>query len=341
MSTTKKLLGLTLAAGLALAGCKKTPNVPPEPDTELQSAVDLQFAQMVITDIDMICSFVSEGAASLEVPRFYMSEPGTTTITVTNDLVLMSLYVSFNNTKCVDGRVRNGTIAMTYSYTNPNARYYREHEFVGKVSLYNYKVDGWDVTLNNTFFIKNQLSSPAYDPKTTKLSWSLNGDFSLSYPADPKKNMRVNVDLVKTLANTSDPAVFAVSKQSAIQWSLATVEYKGSMFGTTTGNVPFTYKIDDKNPLTRDFSCTPDPVGGLGPAPAFKSWKSEFHPIGKGQGTFSTGDLYPRIVSYGNEQGQYGDLAKDPKNLSYQCDNNGVVTIKGISYPVDFKEDYK
>jgi hypothetical protein len=345
MDTTKKLLGLTFAAGLVLGitGCDKKPNVAPEPDKEFQSTVDLQFAQMVITDIDMICSFVAEGGNSLEVPKFYMEEePGAVnSVTVTNDIQAKYLFVSYNNTKCIDGRVRNGTIVMNYAYTNPNARYYRDFEFEGKVSLTNYKVDGWDVTLNNSFIVTNKLASPAYDSKTTKLSWRMNGDFNLKYPADPSKNMRVNADLVKTLANTSDPAVFPVSHQSAIQWSLAVVEYKGTMFGTTSGNVDYTYQIDDKNPLARDFSCFPDQVGGLGASPSFKTWKSEFHPFTKGQASLKTGNLYPRVIAYGNEQGEYGDLAKDPKDLTYQCDNNGVVTIKGIAYPIDFKEDYK
>lgn len=329
-------------ASLAIfaAGCQKTPNVAPEPDKEFQSAVDLNFAKMVITDIDMVCSYVGENDL---FPRFYLLEPGSNSAapTVNRSLPNDYLFMSFNNTKCIDGRLRSGTIAMNYAYTNPNAKYYRDYEFEGKVSLINYKVDGWDITLNNTFFVTNLVPSPAYDPKSTKLSWRLNGDFSFVHRSDPSRNMRCNVNLVKTLANSTDPAVFPISKQAAINWSVAVVEYRGTMFGETSGNVPFTYKIEDNNPLVRDFSCYPDKVGGVGPAPAFKSWNTEFHPFGKGQGSLTTGDLYPRLIAYGNEQGEYGDLAKDPKALTYQCDNKGVVTIKGITYPIDFTASYK
>lgn len=341
MDTTKKILSASLVASLAFftAGCKKTPNEAPEPDKEFQSTVDVHFAKMVITDIDMVCSFVGENDLN---PKFYLAEPNSiNTVTVNRSLVNDYLFVSFNNTRCVDGRVRNGTIAMSYDNINPNARYYRDYQFEGKISLFNYKVDGWDVTLNNTFFVTSLLPSPGYDPKSTKLSWRLNGDFSFTNPADASKNMRCNVDFVKTLANSTDPAVFNAGKQSAITWSLATVEYRGSMFGTTSGSVPFTYQIEDKNPLVREFSCYPDKIAGLGAPPTFKSWNSEFHPFAKGQASFKTGDLYPRLIAYGNEQGEYGDLAKDPKDLTYQCDNKGVVTIKGISYPVDFTAAYK
>jgi hypothetical protein len=58
-------------------------------------------------------------------------------------------------------------------------------------------------------------------------------------------------------------------------------------------------------------------------------WKEEFHPFKDGVATFSTADKYPRQIYYGNE---------GTSDLAAQCDNSGVVLIKGISYPIDFKK---
>ncbi len=326
--------GSLAALGLLLvAGCEKKPNKAPEADKELQSSVDVSYANLVISDIDMICSFVGENTD----PKFYMhvTEPGNTPVdwsrTQSDDYV----FVAFNNTKCLDGHVRNGTIAMSYARVNPNARYYRDFEFKGEVALINYRVDGWRVELNNVFKITNQLPVFNFDPKTTPLSWKMTGDFTLKHPTDASKNMHCNVDLLKTLANTSNPAVFAPSRQSAINWSLSVVEYKGSVFGETSANIPFTYEVNENNPLVRDFGCFPDKVAAVSVVSGSVNTRyEEFHPFTKGLASFTTDHLYPRQIAYGNE-------ADGNARTAAQCDNTGIVTIKGILYPVDFKKEYK
>lgn len=325
-----------------LVSCiKRKPNVAPDPDKEFQSAVDVSYAALVISDVEMACSFVAE--ADL-FPKFYMhtaNSPGPTIAnrTPNGDFV----FVTFNNTKCLDGHVRNGTIAMYTGLRDPNARYYHNYDFQGKVSLLNYRVDNWSVDLKNTFLISNLLASPNHDPGKTNLSWSFNGDFILRHNADSTKNMHCNVDLVKTLVNTADKNVYNPNRVISINWTLAVVKYDGTMFGETSRTVPFKYTIREGNSLVRDFSCYPDKLGSTSTSTAVssKSDVEEFHPFKDGRVTFVTNDLYPRDLSYGNEQSPYHDVVSDPLYLTPQCDNKGVITIKGISYPLDFAKEYK
>ena len=80
MKITKLTLGLSvLAAAGLLLGCKKAePNVPPVADTETQTAVDAAWATYVVTDIDMMCSFLGENEC---VNHFYIDVPGTASST--------------------------------------------------------------------------------------------------------------------------------------------------------------------------------------------------------------------------------------------------------------------
>ncbi len=333
MKTTKiKLALLAIVTIPFLMGCPKAKNTAPAADTELQSSVDVSFANFVVTDIDMICSFVGENDPS---PDFYLPAPEEdgSKIQVIRDISADQLVVSYyNSARCIDGRVRNGSIFMYYSNPNLNAKYYREFEFYGRISLVDYKVDGWLIrNVGGTpCYVYNQLKSSAYDPSKTNITWLIDGSFEFIHPTDPSKNMIWTGKLTKTLANTSDPAVFNISKQQAIKWSKAIVEYRGQVTGVTSANVPYTFKITDVQPLVRDFGCRSDVVGGVTEAqPTFKTWNEEFHPFRTGIATFTTGDKYTRQIYYGNEGTQ---------DLAPQCDNVGVVLIKGISYPVNFQK---
>jgi hypothetical protein len=336
----KNQIFLSISLGvflLLVSSCHKPyKSIEPEPDTEFQSSVDVSYAGIVITDIDMICSYLAQSEFA---PKFYMPAPcGTGTVAVTRNGD--NIFIGFNNTKCLDGRVRDGSIAINTAFINPNAKYYYNYEFQGKVSLINYRVDGWAVALKNSFIITNKLTSPNFNPAQTNLSWSLNGDFVLKHPTDSNKNIHCNANLVKTLANTSDINVFNSKNLTAITWSLAAVKYTGTMFGETSRTVPFKYTINDATPLLRDFTCFPDKFSGTGTSAAC-NYIEEFHPFKEGRVSFITSNLYPRDLSYGNEQDTYHDVKSNPLVLTSQCDNKGIVTIKGISYPVDFSKDYK
>jgi hypothetical protein len=336
MKAKRKISSLLIVMSLSLfiVSCGKKPNVEPVPDKEFKSSIDASYAAMIATDIDMICAYVGENNL---VPKFYYHQPqlaGTAySVTVSNDNSVdgRNLFIVFNNTKCLDGRMRDGTIKMNYKSANPNAVYYRSFEFVGNVSLIGYKVDGWSVELRNSFFIKNLLPSPSYSSAKTNLSWSLGGDFDLKHPNDPTKNIHANINLTKTLANTSSPIVFAPSQAAAINWSLAVVEYKGTMFGETAGNVPFKYEINNSRPLIRDFTCYPDKISGVAIASnSITSRFEEYHPFLNGAASFTTSTAYPRVIYYGSEDGS-----------APQCDNTGAVAIKGISYPVNFAKSFE
>lgn len=321
-----------------LTSCQKPALMEAEPDKEYQSSIDVTFAATVISDVDMLCGFTAEGD---NYPKFYKASSNSSgTYSASRDTLGKYVFMGFNNTTCADGRVRDGSIAMYYGATNPNAIYMRDFEFQGKVSLLNYRVDGWIVESGNTFVITNLLPSFAYNTEQTNLSWSIKGDFTLKHPSDNTKNIHCKVDLVKTLANTSDKNVFAPSRQSAINWELSVVEYKGTITGETANNTKFKYTINDANPLVRDFMCYPDKVAGITTSPVTTELE-EFHPFTKGRVTLYTGELYPRDLSYGNEQDTYHDVKDAPLKLAAQCDNKGIVTIKGISYPIDFAKQYK
>ncbi len=328
-----KKIGLSFSmyavAALLLFSCNKKDNVVPEADKEVQSSIDISYAAMVITDLEMICGHTGENNL---YPKFYQPAPGATgTMTASRDTFYKYINIGWNKTKCMDGRVRDGSIFMNYTFSNPNAKYYHDFEFVGKVSLSNYKVDNWLVQLKNSFIISNKVAPVNYDPKVTNLSWNMTGDFVLHHPTDSSKNIHCYVDLTKTLLSAGNPTIFPYSKQAAINWTLATVQYKGTLWGETSRNVPFKYEINETTPLVRNFTCFPDKVNGISVVsntvtPQFE----EFHPFINGVASFTTGDLYPRKIYYGMESGG------DP-----QCDNTGVVAIKGISYPIDFKKEYK
>ncbi|MES2681035.1 MAG: hypothetical protein V4635_14170 [Bacteroidota bacterium] len=325
---------LALTALFTIVGCKKEKNVAPEPDTELQSSVDVTYGFFTLTDIEQWAAFLGENQL---FPKFYMPAAHSTgTIVPNRDTVNKEIKEAFNNTTCVDGRLRNGSIFMNYNNSAANSKYYHDYQFKAKVILVNYKVDGWSVIPRNgsQITIENLVSPVNYSTSTTNLSWRIVGDVDLFHPTDSSKDIHMVFDLVKTLLNTSTSTVFPASKQAAINWSLAVVGYKGTIYGETSGNVPFKYNIDADHEIVRNFTCTPDKLYGVNVPPAGTGTTTarfeEYHPFVNGSAAFTTAALYPRVIHYGPE-------VPVPNNQA-PCDNSGTVTIKGISYPVDFKK---
>jgi len=331
----KITLGFSILAASAIFmfGCKKEKDTEIEPDMEFQSSVDISYALQVITDVDMVCSYSGEN--DVDFSRFFRHVPTSVTpsvVTVSRDTVLEMISVSFNNAVCRDGHKRDGTIAMSFKNANPNAKYYRDFAFAGKVLLINYKVDDWKISAKGDLIIRNLVAPVNYSPTTTNLNWSITGDFYLKHPTDSSKDMHCYAALTKTLTNTSNKLVFPPSKQAAINWSIATVEYKGTMYGETSRNVPFKFAIDEARPLLRDFVCSPDKVYGTVVGTNSVTPRIELYtPFTGGAASFTTSTKYPRVIYYGPE-----DPSQPPS-----CDNTGAVMIKGISYPIDFKKVYK
>lgn len=335
MKTKHFLLTIpTLAIGLLFSQCgKKRTNMVPPPDTEVQTAVEATFALQCITDIEMVCGFL--GVNNLYDIKFYKHSPASYvtatqgTLEPARDNVDKTLRATFVQTKGFDGKLRDGTIYMNYFNQNPDISYYHDYGFVGTGHLAEYKVDGWliETTGGSAFVVTNQLSSSNFNPRQTKLSWTLEGSFKFTHPSDPAKNMTWNGKITKTLVNTADPAVFTATRVIAIDWTKAVVEYQGQINGTTSNANPYKMVLSSSQPLTRDFTCTPYKIGGVSNEGQAVAWNEEYHPFNAGVAEFTPGNAYKRQVYYGNE---------GSPQLEKQCDNSGEILIKGVSYKIDF-----
>jgi hypothetical protein len=358
----KKVITLGVSAVLATAltvACKeKVPNVAPEPDTETETAVDAAWATFVMTDIDMVVSFIAENDL---FPKFYTHVPGTETanggtVSAQREPGPKQLNINFNNAKCMDGRMRKGEIFIEYKYEdinhqggNPNSNYYHEYGFACKVSLNDYRVDGWLIDEYNPSFpayIYNELTGH----KTGQMRWRIAGKIRMLNPADPKKNIIWDGKIYKTLVNANESSVLSYTRGAGIPvitWTNAICSYSGTVDGAThatrdtltneltSQGVSFRMKIDQNDQLIRDFKCYPDKVAAISLTStgvntySMKPQYEEFHPFKSGIASFTTSTKYPRQIYFGNE---------GSPDLGAQCDNTGEVLIKGISYKVNFRK---
>lgn len=358
MKTRKLFLGATIVtSALFTVQCqKKTPNVAPVADTELQTAIDAAWATYVVADIDQACAFMGEDQFD---DNFYIPRNKTANnYEVIRDVAASQKAITWRNgpVMCVDGRKREGTILMYYYIdliSNPNAnansRYYRDFGFVGNISFQDFRIDGWQVELfdpNARAYVYNKMTTDTYDPKTQRLTWLIAGKFLFKHPSDPSKNIVWDGKLYKVLVNSTDKDIFNPNKQVAINWKQSLiskgkagiVNYYGKAEGLTNGDQPFTIEIDKRTPLVRDFVCTADQIAnvdavGSGTTTTFRAEYEEHHPFIQGIASFTTstekGAKYPRQIYFGNEANSEQPV---------QCDNTGVVLIQGNSYPVNFRK---
>jgi hypothetical protein len=333
-----------VAAAMFVVGCNKKTNTAPVADTEFQSSKDATYANSIVTDLEIICSYLGE---NLLTSAYLTPAPGTaggSTITTSRDTVNKILTINFTNTvTCKDGKKRNGQIVLNYSASTSSlgAKFYRDAGFVANVTLNNYSVDGWLIDEVAPFKITNNVAF-GFNPATTPLNWILDGNFTIDNPNDASMSMTWKGKLNKILTNTSE---VALNKLTPIAWvtysagvalSGAKVEYKGvegtvpNVTGLTSVTKGYSLTIKDDAPLKRDFTCAPDKVIGVTsttttPITVLPIY-SEWHPFVSGKVSFTTNSLPdPRLIDFGNE-----GIAP--------CDNAGTVTIKGISYPIDFKK---
>ncbi|MDP1802226.1 MAG: hypothetical protein Q8L81_12790, partial [Bacteroidota bacterium] len=295
----KITLGLSVLAVVALflTSCNKKEAPAPVADTEFESAVDASYANTIATDIDMIVGFIGENA----YPKFVNVAAGLAQPTIAVDNTVpgqSSMTWPSGGVKCADGKVRSGTIVVTYSFTDINASYYRDYGFIAFVSLNNYVVDGWSIDdsttmpANNTtprFTITNLAPSANPNPATTKLKWSISGYLNIKNVADPTKRMVWNGKMNKTISNTSS-LLPPPNNLTPITWTMAVVEYDGEFKGVTPGNVPYTYTVGTEKPLVRNYTCSPDKVLGFTTTPSVSVVNSEFHPFISGVASFTTAE---------------------------------------------------
>lgn len=327
---------------LFLTACPKTKNVVPPVDDETESSVQATYMNYLVSDIEMLASFMGEAS---ETEHFYVPVSGD----LAHPVPVLgpeggTRTVGYNHMLCKDGRMRHGTIYLEYVVAPeyPNATYMHAYKFYGVVKFSDYTVDDYKININTDdggyFTITNALPTETYSPRSTNLTWNIDGKLKFTHLTDPRKNMTWEGHWVKTLNNTSNNLV-VISPTVAINWYNAEVNYKGTTMGTVPvtnkdgeiQNKSFSMKFNPEYPLTRNFQCSPDPIAGVqtNGNNGMSAVGSEHHPFVKGIASFTIGDAYPREIYYGNE-GQKDVLP------TKQCDNSGEVLIKGVSYRVDF-----
>lgn len=361
MKIGKLSLGAAVLALILMSpGCKKKEaNVEPVADTETQTAVDAMWATFLITDVDQLCGFMGEDQFT---ENFYTPSAAADGVNyqVIRDTTGRQKAVTWRNGPilCKDGRKREGSLFMYYkkdAISNPdanaNSRYYRDFGFVGNLAFQDFKVDGWQINLYdpaNRAYVYNKMTTDKYDPTSTRLTWLIAGKFLIQHPTDASKNIVWEGQLWKVLTNSTDKDIFAVTKQGQIRWvrpdlkpaEAALIEYytEKPITGFTGTNKPFSLTVNKATPLVRDFLCSGDPVAAVtasvsGTTTEYLPVIEEHHPFIKGIVSFTTGlptdNKYPRQIYVGNEA---------TPDQPQQCDNTGVVLIKGNSYPVNFRK---
>jgi len=352
---------LLVASTFIFLSCgKKTPNVAPIADTEVQTAIDATFANFIISDIDMICSFVCEDDF---FPKFYLNKPGYTPMAASRDEPTKTLAIGYNaKTRCADGHIREGSIFIRYGLNSfwdatppPNTKYYRDFGFAAAVSFSNYKVDG--ILIENVdptrFFVIKNMRVDEKKP-ISDIGWTIDGKLQFTDSLSSKPILTWEGALVKKITNLPSAPTTATTQQiwkntatenTAITWSATIVQYTGTFHGVTSYSVPYECKIYDATPLVRDFSCYPDKISGVNLTPTVTTVYEEFHPFISGVTSFTTSKptkidslpLYPREIYFDNSENSYGGV-NDPLSLPAQCDNKGAVQIKGVYYPIDFRK---
>lgn len=345
MKMKKITLGssLLLAASLMIVSCNKKTNEAPVADLDFKSAQEASFANSAILDIETIVSY----AADNQYTGYYFAvapgSPSNAAITASNNTTSKILTINYTNSVvCMDGKRRNGEIVIDYSLSNQaqGADFYRRPGFVGKVTLNNYWVDGIVIDDAAPFVIKN--TTPFnFSPSATNQTWTMDGYFSVrneNYMQDSSQNRIWKGILTKTLLNTAE---VSANQTNPINWvvftngqitNAAKVAYTGTVTGVTSRVVSYSFEIDEKRPeraLYRDFKCSPDPLLSVVTTPSYSIQYSQWHPIIGGTAKFvslGAGTAEPRVLTYGADGG------------ATPCDNAGTVTIKGITYQVDFKK---
>lgn len=336
---------LLIAATLLFTVCKKpTPNTPPEPDKEVQSALDATWATYVVTDMVMMCGYLGENDY-LEHPYLHLEgTPFNNQVKAVRDPSEERLSMVFNQTECTDGRLRHGEVRMTYKpdpinnpFANPNSNYFHEFGFAGELSLSDFRTDSFLITMGpkgkpERGYVINQLDTNEFNQDEVNISWEIRSKFHFQHPEDSTGASDIEWEgkIFMVLTNTADDSVFSRDREPAIIWERAVVGYYGEVTGKI-GTTPFTYSIKESQMLIRDFSCAPDRVRGvkLDPQNNLEKLDLTHHPFVKGVAVFTIGDKYPRQIYFGNESNS---------GLAWQCDNVGEVMIKGIAYRVNFRK---
>jgi hypothetical protein len=287
------MIALVIAAAFVNTSCKKHHQ---EEDNDISAAEDHALAEHVSNDIVNIGSQATDNSNSNLTNKGINQESELSLCgTVKHDTINHIDSVFFNNSTCIDGRVRNGILIFNYSASTNNAKHYRDPGFSCTVSSNNYVVDGNQVNILNKTILNT--TPVGFNPSATNLTWSVNGHIQVT---KTDGTLDFSYSKTKTLLNTSDPNVYHGSAVP-ISWNLAKVGIWGSANGTTVKGVSFTASVT--NQLVRDF-------GGCN--------ISGRHPFIQGSLDFNPGSKPTRHIDFGNGS----------------CDLNATVTINGHTHNI-------
>ncbi len=284
---------LVMASAFLNTSCKKHHE---EEDSDTSAASDHSLVEHISSDIINIGSQASDNSSSSLTSKGFTPENELSVCgIVKHDTINHIDSVFFNNSTCIDGRVRNGILIFNYSASTNNAKHYRDPGFTCNVTSSNYVVDGNQVSIINKTIVNT--TALGFNPSSTNLTWNINGHIQVT---KTDGTVDFSFSKTKTLLNTSDPNVYHGSP-TPISWNLARIGITGSANGTTVKGDNFTATVT--NQLIRDF-------GGCN--------ISGRHPFIQGSLDFNPSSKPTRHVDFGNGS----------------CDMNATVTINGHSHNI-------
>lgn len=296
LKLTQSLLGIILVSSLTLTSCHKTKLAKGDEDSDTTEASDQSSAENISNDIINIGSQATDNNGSLSSYRTSSEEESLSLCaTVKRDTINHIDSVIFNNSGCMDGRVRNGILIFNYAGSTNGAKHYRDPGFKCSVTSVGYSVD--DKKINIISKTIENITPVGFNPASTNLSWKITGHIQIT-----KENGThdMSFNRIKTLLNTNDVTVYHGSS-APISWNRARIGITGTASGTTAKGKDYTCQIISQ--LIRDFGgCT---IGNR-------------HPFIQGTLQFTPGEKATRLVDFG--QGT--------------CDLDATVTINGKTHNI-------
>ena len=281
---------------VSVLSCKKDSNTNNDADTDVSGASDNALAENTSNDIVSIASQSADNT-SLTLSTFRSSDPSedlSSCATVSRDTVTKIVTVTFNNSTCVDGRTRNGSLVFNYSASTNGAVHYRDPGFTCSVTSNNYIVDGNQVSILSKTITNT--TPVGFNPASTNETWNITANISIVKASGATVSWTCN--RVKTLLNTSTTYTDAATP---IDWHNARIGITGTANGTRANGETFTANVTSQ--LIRDFGgCN---INGR-------------HPFIQGTLTYSPTGKATRYFDYG----------------SGTCDLDATVTINGVPHPI-------
>lgn len=334
---------IVASALLLTTSCKKEDPVKQrEPDKEFTSAVDAVFLEEMVNDIVLIAAQANESINNdMDFYGKASNSPAGSAVTIVNNSSAEITTVTFSNAICKDGRKRNGAITVDYSMSSTvtNATEFRQSGFKAEINFVNYTVDDWILSRNGgDKFVITNLAPAAYVPSLTVLSWNVDAHIGLTKVITQTVSLQLTwKDTRKMSLSNSTSSVVLANNASPIDWDFANIQWYGSqtdpnakinfITGKTGQAENYTTVIPDLDGwrFTKSAFCTPMGTAFQGTTSATPVFYEEYHP-------FTTGMMRLQVGTIGIKDERRVDLGPG------LCDNKGVITIRGITYPLDLRD---